>query len=76
MLLKPFQQVFVPGISGRAEQEYQKVCPPHGGSGGGGGGSGGSQPVPGTRCYIVYIYGPPSPTDGQPTVIRYYQICI
>ena len=81
MLLKPFQQVFVPGIAGRAAQAYERDCPPTGGSSPGGG----SAPAPGSRCYVVYVYGPPLPPTGGPSeggtsgrvnIIGYYTVCV
>lgn len=72
MLLKPFQNVVLPRVEGRAGQTYSKQCPYQGG-----GSSGGSTPPdPGHRCVSVPIYGPPSPIDGGLTIIGYTTICI
>lgn len=63
MLTKPFENVFVPGEPGRAAQVAHQVCSPYYAN------------PSGTRCTIVYVYGPPGP-DGGPTIIRYYTVCV
>lgn len=71
MLLKPFKNVIIPGVQGRAEQLYVRSCPTPGG-----GSSNGSTPTPGQRCTTIFVYGPPSPYDGTPTVISYQTVCV
>lgn len=71
MLLKPFQREFIPPIPAHDEQAYFRRCPSQGG-----GNPGGSTPTPGQRCTTVFVYGPPSPVDGQPTVISYHTVCV
>lgn len=70
MLLKPFQTVVIPSVHARAEQKADLWCNTQGG-----GSSSGSTPTPGQRCTTVTVYGPPSPTDGQPTIISTKTVC-
>ncbi|CAM5593256.1 hypothetical protein RLIN73S_02765 [Rhodanobacter lindaniclasticus] len=70
MLLKPFQTVVIPSVSARAGRAADLWCHTQGG-----GSSSGSTPSPGQRCVTVTVYGPPSPTDGQPTIIGTRTVC-